>query len=185
MLNRLPYATKAPFNALNTPSDLTCHPNTRVDLLRDIFAWADRNDEQFIFWLNGLAGTGKSTIARTVARTHFEKGRLGASFFFSRGGGDVGRADKFITTIAKQLAIRIPSIQRAMCAAIKDNRDVANHALGDQWRQLILRPLSKLSYASPSYILVIDALDECEDNGNIHTILKLLAEARSLDVVRI
>lgn len=64
----------------------TCLPDTRVDVLREIFDWADRQDNRCIFWLNGLAGTRKSTIARTIARKYSEE-HLGASFFFSRGGG--------------------------------------------------------------------------------------------------
>jgi adenylylsulfate kinase-like enzyme len=33
------------------------------------------------FWLSGMAGAGKSTIAHTVAHHYFEQGRLAASFF--------------------------------------------------------------------------------------------------------
>jgi hypothetical protein len=47
--------------------------------------WADEQDERCIFWLNGLVGTGKSTIARTVACEYSERKLLGACFFFSRG----------------------------------------------------------------------------------------------------
>jgi replication-associated recombination protein RarA len=65
-----------------------------------IYKWAEGEDERCIFWLNGLAGTGKSTIARIVAREYFEKRCLRASFFFTRGGGDIGHAGKFVTSIA-------------------------------------------------------------------------------------
>lgn len=66
VLNSLPTAADAPFNAYQRQHDPTCLPDTRVDLLREIFNWADRRDEQCIFWLNSLASTGKSTIARLV-----------------------------------------------------------------------------------------------------------------------
>jgi hypothetical protein len=66
--------------------------------------WADRDDERYIFWLCSWAGTGKSTIARTFAREYASKGGLGASFFFSRGQGDVHDASMFVTSIAVQLA---------------------------------------------------------------------------------
>jgi len=67
-LDCLPSATDAPFNSYNKQNLLTCLPDTRVDLLQQIYSWADGQDKQCIFWLNGLAGTGKSTIARTVSR---------------------------------------------------------------------------------------------------------------------
>jgi hypothetical protein len=89
LLTHLPYAVEAPFNSYQRQHEPMCLHNTRVELLGQIFDWSDGQDERcFMFWLNGLAGTGKSTIARTVAREYFEQGRLGASFFFSRSGGD-------------------------------------------------------------------------------------------------
>jgi adenylylsulfate kinase-like enzyme len=63
-------------------------------------------DQQWIFWLEGMAGTGKSTIARTTARELHGRGHLGAGFFFTHCGGDVGRAELFVTTIVSQLLLR-------------------------------------------------------------------------------
>ncbi|KAG4427607.1 hypothetical protein IFR05_016910, partial [Cadophora sp. M221] len=85
LLLHLPYATEAPFNSYIRQQESTCHPDTRVGLLQEIYDWCDGHDKRCIFWLNGLAGTGKSTIARTIARRYSEQGHLGASFFFSRG----------------------------------------------------------------------------------------------------
>ncbi|KIM95704.1 hypothetical protein OIDMADRAFT_183718 [Oidiodendron maius Zn] len=73
LLTRLPYAAEAPFNSYAKQHEPTCLPDTNVDLLQTIYNWADGQDERCIFWLNGLAGTGKSTIARTVARKYFDE----------------------------------------------------------------------------------------------------------------
>lgn len=110
-LSTLPVASEAAFNSLNNQHQPTCLENTRVELLREITEWVDHlgQDRGCIFWLSGMAGTGKSTIARTIARTYHDKGHLGASFFFSRGGGDLSNADILITTLARQLAISIPA----------------------------------------------------------------------------
>lgn len=165
----------------------TCLSDTRVDVLQEIHAWANEHDKSFMFWLSGLAGTGKSTIARTVARMCSEQGSLGASFFFARGGGDVGHARFFFTSIAVQLANKSPTLQQFICDAIRENSDITALSLGDQWRQLILRPLSKLARDSgpTSYILVVDALDECDNESDIRIIIRLLAEARSLETVQL
>jgi hypothetical protein len=79
------------------------------------------------------------------------------------------------------------SIQRSTCDALRKNPDIVTQSFGDQWRHLILGPLSKLSRVSypSSYILVIDALDECDNAEDIRTILKLLAEAQRLQTVRL
>ncbi|KAH8789958.1 hypothetical protein F5882DRAFT_377472 [Hyaloscypha sp. PMI_1271] len=126
-LSVLPFATNAPFNSYGRQYEPTCLPDTRVDLLQGIYDWADgkdRQDEGCIFWLNGLAGTGKSTISSTVARRYNEQKRLGASFFFSKGGGDY------------------------IYKAVTKQRDIASLSLSEQWRQLILTPLSNLQSES-------------------------------------
>jgi hypothetical protein len=81
--------------------EVLCHQGTRVALLDTIMAWSAASDARHVFWLSGIAGTGKSTIARTVARRCADARRPSASFFFVRsGGGDVASADKFVTTLA-------------------------------------------------------------------------------------
>jgi hypothetical protein len=188
VLKSLPIAKDAPFNAYDRQYEPACLPDTRVDLLQEIYDWADRKDgqdERCIFWLNGLAGTGKSTISRTVARRYNEQKRLGASFFFSKGGGDVSHAGKFFTSLAVQLAYAMPSLQAHIRDAVRERSDIANLSLLDQWRQLVLGPLSRLEKSHQSYILVVDALDECEGDDNVRIILELLAEARSLKTVRL
>ena len=144
----------------------------------------DGRDERCIFWLRGLAGTGKSTIARTVARTYLDKQRLGASFFFSRGGGDAGRAGKFVTSIAVQLAYNVPALRQHIYAAVKERSDIASQSLRDQWHHLILHPLSKLPEAA-LYVVVVDALDECDNEDNAQIIIGLLVEAQSRERVRL
>lgn len=141
-------------------------------------------DEKCIFWLCGLAGTGKSTIARTVARKYYDDQRLAASFFFSRGGGDVSHAGKFVTSIAVQLAFSIPALREHVVDAVAELGDIASQSLRDQWRHLVLGPLSKLRERGP-YTIVVDALDECDSDNNVQIILRLLAEGRSLEQVRL
>jgi hypothetical protein len=92
---------------------------------------------------------------------------------FSRGSGDVCHAGKFFTSCAVQLARNVPQIQRFISDAVTEQKDIANQSLRDQWRQLTLGPLSRLdSSSSPSsYILIVDALDECGSEDDIRMIL--------------
>ena len=183
-LNLLPYAAEAPFNSPKQRYEFECLDNTRVDILHKIQTWVDARDGKLIFWLNGLAGTGKSTIARTIARRTSEKNRLAATFFFVSGGGDVGHAGKFVTSIAVQLANNIPSLRRHICDAITEQNEIANLSLRDQWQQLIIRPLSKINeWSDFSYILIIDALDECDSDNDMRIILQLLAEIEAFESI--
>lgn len=81
-----------------------------------------------------------------------------------------------------QLANGVPTINRHVCEAIAEGRNIASQPFREQWHQLVLRPLSKLDGSDSHwpYILVVDARDGCDDENNIRIILQLLAEVRSL-----
>lgn len=151
--------------------------------------WSDNPHSKCIFWLSGMVGSGKSTISRTVADIFAKQNRLGGSFFFTRGGGDLALTTKFFTTLAYQLAGELPPFKRALCEAIRKSPDIAGNYLSDQWQQLFLLPLNSLessSLQSRTWIFVIDALDECEESHNkIGKILELLAQAQNIKSVRL
>jgi hypothetical protein len=163
----------------------SCLSNTCVKLLQEIYSWADRQDEQYIFWLNSLASTRKSTIVHTIAQEYSEQVCLGASFFFAQGGGDVGHTGKFVTSIAVQLVSSVPTLYQHISDTVTEHSDIASQSLCDQWQLFVLGLFSKLDSngCCASYVLVVDMLDECNDNNNIQIILQLLAEARSLKTV--
>lgn len=187
LLKLLPIAAEAAFNSYDKRHNSFCLENTRIDVLNEISTWADGYSEKCIFWLNGMAGTGKSTIARTVANNYYKQKRLGASFFFSRGGGDVSDASKFFTTIARQLVNLSPVLCRHIREAIAEQKEIASQTPRDQWNQLILQPLSKLNdtLLQSSIIVVIDALDECEEDNDIKLLLQLFASANNLRNIRL
>lgn len=112
-----------------------CHPDTRKVLLQDIKAWAGQPDAKSIFWLNGVAGTGKSTIAYTIAQWLSSQGpntaaTLGASFFFKRGEADQSSAALFFPTIADQLSRTIPGLKTPVKQALLTNPSICSKALG-------------------------------------------------------
>ncbi|OQV00709.1 NACHT domain-containing protein, partial [Cladophialophora immunda] len=185
-LSKLPVATGAAFNSHQSEHDARCHPDTRVDLLRGIHDWADDIDGKCIFWLRGSAGTGKSTISRTVAQEFADKGRLGASFFFKRGEHDRDNASLFFTTIAAGLVRHIPELATPIHQAIDEDPGIVRETLREQFEKLIYQPLDGIGPTSSARpILVIDALDECDRERDIRTILSLLASLRRLSSVHI
>jgi hypothetical protein len=98
----------------------------------------------------------------------------------------VSHAGKFFTSLAVQLAFNVPSLRQYICEVVTKRSDIPSLSLSEQWRQLVLSPLSNLqSESCQSYILVVDALDECENDKDVGIILQLLAEARSLTTVQL
>jgi hypothetical protein len=83
-----------------------------------------------------------------------------------------------------QLADNITTSRQHIRDAVAERYNIAQESLRDQWQHLVLRPLSKLNEPGP-YIIVIDALDECNNDNNIRIIVQLLAEARSLTRARL
>ena len=161
----------------------TCLANTRVELQHQIMEWAKNRDGKHIFWLRGMAGTGKSTIARTVARSFADKGQLGASFFFKKGEGDRGNASRFFTTLAMDLMAHIPGLRPGIRRAIDAEPAIAEKALKDKFIKLILQPLSETKQTSlqnMEFVVIIDALDECKREEDIRAILRLLEQTKDI-----
>ena len=128
-------------------------------------------DESQIFWLNGLAGTGKSTIAQTISERLFAEGLLGASFFCSRDFEDRSNLHSIFPTIAFQLARKYPDFRSHFVALLRTNPDVVHESLYNQMQKLIVEPLQE---ARISTVIVIDALDECKDDEPSSAILSVL-----------
>lgn len=181
ILDRLPVAGDACFDSHADEHQPICLDGTRQEVLEHINQWATDPARERIYWLQGKAGTGKSTIARTVARELAAHNRLAASFFFKRGGGDRGIARRLFTTIAAQLAQQLPTIAGHVRAAIEATPDIAGKALGVQFEKLILQPLEAVQCDPPMVMtVVIDALDECDGDQDIKVIIYQLSRENRL-----
>jgi ABC-type dipeptide/oligopeptide/nickel transport system ATPase subunit len=133
--------------------------------------WTKSPQERHVFWLNGLAGTGKSTIAQTFAEVVSDNGTLGASFFCSRDYLDRKELKNIFPTLAYQLACRYPAFRNRIIQIIKQDPSVARNSLMSQLRDLIVGPLSCTEI---SCVIVVDALDECVDDQPASAILSVL-----------
>ncbi|KAJ5725062.1 uncharacterized protein N7483_006419 [Penicillium malachiteum] len=155
----------------------TCQPGTRTELLAEVMDWATSPHVKPIFWLNGMAGTGKSTVSRTLSGLLEERGLLGASFFFKRNEGDRRNAKRLFPTIAKQLSHRIPRIIPEITEAVRGG--VPQKTIERQCELPLQHPLLNLaqSYQTmESLVVVIDALDEYDSPRDIATFLRLISE---------
>ena len=150
-----------------------CLNGTRETVLNEIERWAGDLATPPVFWLNGLAGTGKSTIAQTVAERIFADGRLGASFFCSRGVEDRSDLRLIFPTLAFQLARKYPAFRSSFLPLLLSDPDVVHESLLSQMQRLIIEPLRS---AMVSTVIVIDALDECKDDNPESALLFVLGK---------
>ena len=135
--------------------------------------WTGNFNEPPVYWLNGLAGTGKTTIAQTISETTFADGRLGASFFCSRDFEDRSNLHLIFPTIAVQLARKYPSFRSLFVPLARSDPGIAHDSLYNQMDRLIVRPLKQTNIST---VIIIDALDECNDEEPASAILSVLGQ---------
>ena len=170
VLNRLRYAQQAEYRHGDRSG---CLKGTRSAILDEIELWTCDFGKPSVYWLNGLAGTGKSTIARTIAERTFADGRLGASFFCSRDFSDRSNLRFIFSTLAVQLARFHPEFRSALVPLVQSEPEIAQESLYRQMKTLIVQPLVK---SDISTVIVIDALDECKDEEPASAILSVLGQ---------
>lgn len=169
-----------------------CHPGTRVDLLGMVYRWVDygpavapnmttgdhdKLKTARVLWINGpgSAGTGKSTVAYTVAQILESQNKLGASFFCSRDDSECCDPKQIFPTIAYQLGLLCPQFRRVISALLKADPEIALSEIPLQIQNLLVEPLQAVGSDMPFCVVVIDALDECQDGGATSIILDSLA----------
>src|SRR6188768_162944 len=162
-----------------------CTRGTRKRLLNDIVAWAEGTSSETIYWLFGLAGSGKSTIASTIAR-RFELVAadepivLGGNFMCSRLFKETRSATRIVRTIVYQLALKCKPFADALTHSGKF--DTINQSPRAQLEGLLVKPwkasettrLASSSTPQPQYLIVIDALDEIDGTGGSEFLRDLL-----------
>jgi len=151
----------------------SCLKGTCQTILDGIELWAIDPTKPPIYWLSGLAGTGKSTIARTIAARLLADGRLGATFFCSKDFKDQSNLQLIFPTLAFQLAHKYKRFRSILVPLIQSDPGIACESLYGQMKKLIVQPLKE---SHISTVIIIDALDECEDSGPASVILSIIGQ---------
>ena len=163
-------------------SSSPCFPGTREEITALISDWISDPNDRLLCWLCGHAGSGKSAIAQTIARRCADAGQLAAAFFCSRGNADHGR--KLISTIAFQLTRSLPSLEDPIHAVVEGDPQIFNRAIPVQFQRLIINPLIHNRSTLRRLVVVIDALDECDEKAaaEIARLISDAAENRDLPI---
>ncbi|KAJ7868143.1 hypothetical protein B0H13DRAFT_1635836, partial [Mycena leptocephala] len=160
-----------------------CMDGTRVGILADLEAWASNDDSTKLYWLVGMAGTGKSTICQTFCEILYAKNVLGASFFCSRASDQTSNARLIIPTIAYELAHTSPPLKSEVVKALENDAKLAEPTylnLEDQFKKLIHHPIrASVPSGLKTYKVVIDGLDECTDLKVVASFIKLVLQLAS------
>ncbi|CUA77653.1 hypothetical protein RSOLAG22IIIB_06706 [Rhizoctonia solani] len=153
----------------------SCTEGTRINIMSELNNWARDSQAPAIFWMNGMAGTGKTTIACTFSQVLEEGKQLAASYFCTRTTAECKDVTRIIPTIAYQLARYCIPFQSSLCEVLGEEPDLGSKNIKKQFKRLLRDPLVQSAEAMPEdLVIIIDALDECEDHTGVELILDLL-----------
>ncbi|KAG8689716.1 hypothetical protein FRC11_001001 [Ceratobasidium sp. 423] len=188
-LNKLSPSLSAVYNSAES-DDVDrgpCTPGTRTAELDRLVAWTNYPpaDRKGVYWMNGMAGTGKTTIAYSLCSCLEEQGKLAASFFCSRLIPECRNVKLIIPTLAYQLARFSRPFRSALSQALETDPDAHTRSLKVQFENLIAKPSIEVRNALPEdLVVVIDALDECENENSVGQILDILLLSNSKIPIR-
>ncbi|KAF8509985.1 WD40-repeat-containing domain protein [Hysterangium stoloniferum] len=178
-LNDMACANNARFD-----SGKKCLPGTREGILSEITDWARHPiEDNFprIFFLHGVAGSGKSAIAHTIAKLFHGAKRLGSSYCFDRSQSETLHAGNLFRTISRDLAALDSKWKESLYNIVKAEPALRfTNAVEDQFENLFLQPSQETNHIGP-ILIVIDALDECPDTKHYRqNLLKLLGNSENI-----
>ena len=149
-----------------------CLENTRKETLKDVYDWANTEGYPNVFLLIGAAGTGKSTLATTVAGEYQRRRQLGCHMFFIRERSHPGTV---FQTIAYSLAVYNQTIAETLVEQLKDSGDLDPSNLQTKFEILLRGPLSAVAADVRSPVLIVlDALDECGTPETRQSLMNIL-----------
>ncbi|KIM76025.1 hypothetical protein PILCRDRAFT_78213 [Piloderma croceum F 1598] len=139
----------------------------------------ESNDRKRVLWLNGLAGSGKSTLSTTIALMMRDLHLLGAFFFFDC---DVPEknAQTLIRTLAYQLAVFDVSIGAEISQIVENIPWIAEMPLAFQFTILLsAQALEAVEWSGGPVVMVIDSLDECGSKTDCEVLMQALSKGFS------
>ena len=183
----LPRARFVEYDAAPPAPRNACTKDTRKTLLDKLQVWANDEMATKVYWLNGMAGTGKTTIAYSFSEILHEKGSLGGTFFSSHLWVDTSDVRCIIPTISLQLAHYFPSLSHHIMDVVESHPDCASWRIGKQFLNFMVKPLTTVFRDTREVlvvpVIVLDALDECSDQSLVAELLSvILKHIKSLPV---
>ena len=160
-----------------------CLPDTRADVIENLLSFAISDDASHrLFLLSGVAGSGKSAVATSVANSLHQRDCLSGSFFFKRDIERLRIPANLVHTMAYSIALQHKPFLNVLTDVLKANPTIEDAALSIQFDALLKKPLNEIPNISsttavhpssnqPAVTFIIDALDECDDPQSVSSYL--------------
>ena len=171
-LNDMPYASA------RYSQEKGCLAGTRECFLSEICGVLNNlsEDAPRVCLLTGVAGSGKSAVAHSIARLYDGQKRLGSSYCFASSDVASRTPKNLFSTIARDLADHDPQYKSALWGVVKDSRALRmSTSPSEQLERFIIEPSGHLHTIGPT-VIVIDAVDESGDEASRHQLLQAISD---------
>jgi len=158
---------------------LRCMEGTRKSLLKQIIAWAanglEQTDGRNTYWIYGLPGIGKTSLAHSICASLHDKEQLAGAFFCRRDDQELREPINILPTLIHKLAILFPPFRSIVAECLRNDPNVAPDSMRPTLFLDFIRKLPRLP--KKTLVFVIDALDECGSPESRPGVLKALTDA--------
>ncbi|KAJ7044299.1 hypothetical protein C8F04DRAFT_642480 [Mycena alexandri] len=165
------------YNSITVCQRGPCADGTREDILEQLNQWA-RRDGGGVLMLLGRAGYGKTSIAFSFCQALEHQKLLGASFFCSRAAERTTRVSNIVPSICYSLGTVNPLIVATIQHSLFEDPDIGLKSASEQFSKLLLPVAARLQQVTQPMVIVIDGLDECGDDKQVATLVRLLSDSR-------
>ncbi|RXW21490.1 hypothetical protein EST38_g4346 [Candolleomyces aberdarensis] len=133
-------------------------PGSRQQDVDEVLDWFETLAGS-VFWIDGSAGQGKSTLMRYVGEQMRSQDRLAASVFLGGELSDEVGPDTVVKMLASELGKNHP---RAIPKIVEAIEQCSGHSLKEYLQMFIVEPIRSLGCPHP-LLIVVDALDEWDN----------------------
>jgi hypothetical protein len=175
------------YNFVKEDSLTECLEGTQESLLQQIVEWAacDDPDAPLCFWLSGLAGTGKTTIAHTICARLSQVGALAATFFFAWPKPGRDSVTHALAAVLYMLARSRPDLVYLIATKIAEYPNLVDPDLENQLVAIALHSEQAAATPSLAYLIVLDGLSDNITQGARFVQLLMSAFLKTCSRVRI
>src|SRR5258706_8450507 len=156
--------------------NLCCMEGTRETLLNQIMAWAANElDTSNLYWIHGLPGIGKTSLAHSICEKLHNKQCLAGAFFCQRDDANMSELRNILPTLLFKLAEMFPPYRSIVADRLRSDPNLTSKSMKDSLSLDFIFHLPR--HPKHALVFVIDALDECGDDQDRPVLLKVLTEA--------
>ena len=154
---------------------------TRKSLLEQVITWVanglDQAEGRNIYWIYGLPGIGKTSLAHSICARLHDKEQLVGAFFCRRDDQELRDPRNILPTLIRKLTIIFPHFRHIVAECLRKSPDATPESMLPTHFLDFIRKLPRLP--KRTLVFVIDALDECGSAQSRQGVLEALKTATS------